>query len=300
MIVKSIKERTEGIEFKERVMDKLKNILGVKYIRFLSSASAAIHLIYKMFNKIAIQDQGIWKGYFDIANFYNVEVIKVKTNLGLIDMESLEYTFKKHRPEALIVQSMSGYIACQNMEEIYKICKEYNVMLINDISGSIFLKGLSTGDISDILICSTGKPKLLNIGFGGFIASNIDLSPYRNFLYAFKVPNIYYKYLDEEIKLGESRIKELIKYSKIFKEEIENCIHRDKIGICVGIKHENPKTILNKIKIRLDDGSSLITLCPNISRFLDNGFVVELKKIDVLNTDENIMYDIINIIKKIL
>ena len=300
MKLKAIRGIEEGKEYKEIVEKNLREKLKSRYLKFLSSASAAIHLIYKIFDRIAIQDQGIWKGYFDIAKYYDVELIKLKTNLGIIDTEYLKEFLEKNKPRALIIQSISGYIANQDVKEIYEICKKYGTILINDISGSIFLKGLSDCTVSDILICSTGKPKVINIGFGGFIATNLNLEEYNKFLYAFKVPNIYYKYLYEELKISEKRIHLLTKYSRIFKEEIESCIHRDRIGICIGILRKNPKEILKGINFRLDDGSSLVTICPNINRFLDEGFTLELKKIDVLSIDEELIYNLLNKLKFII
>ncbi len=299
-ILPSVKDKEEGLEYKSSIENKLKEELNAKKIFFLSSASAGIHLIYKMYKNILIQDQGIWKGYYDIAKYYDVNLITIKSNYGILQDDLLEDYIEKYSPQALIIQSLSGYIAHQNVKDLYKVCKRNNVALINDISGSIFLKDISTCKYSDILICSTGKPKLLNIGFGGFIATNLDIKNYKRFLYAFKVPNIYYRYLNDEIQIAKERLKKLIYYAKIFKEEIDLCLHKDRIGICIGIKYNKPEDLIKRFKFKLDDRSSLITLCPNISRFNAKGFVLELKKIDVLKIEEEMMIKLLNHVKKLL
>ena len=75
---------------------------------------------------------------------------------------------------ALIFTSFAGYTAEQDIERISKYCRNNDIMTIEDASAGIGDKKnkLGNGKYSDIIIASTGSPKMINVGSGGFITSN--------------------------------------------------------------------------------------------------------------------------------
>ena len=130
---------------------------------------------------------------------------------------------------------MAGYFAVQDMESIYKICKKKKSLLINDITGTI---GTKHAAIGDILVCSFGNYKPINLGKGGLIAANEN--------YLKKIPI-------EEIELGSPFIQKLHnltdrldifeKTNKKIKQALKKyqIIHKNRKGINVAVKFKNQK-----------------------------------------------------------
>jgi len=88
----------------------------------------------------------------------------------------------------------------------------------------------------------------------------------------------------EELKLAKQIITMLSKYSYMLKEEIGNVVHKEKRGICVGLEVKHAKKMAKLLRekgLKTDLGASLVTICPNYNRFLKEGIVIELKKLDV-------------------
>ena len=71
------------------------------------------------------------------------------------------------------------------MKNISKICKENNITLIEDASAGIGDKKreVGNGKYADIIIASTGSPKIINVGSGGFVTTS---NP--SFLEKIKIP----------------------------------------------------------------------------------------------------------------
>jgi len=52
--------------------------------------------------------------------------------------------------------------------------------------------------------------------------------------------------------------------------------------------------------IKLDNGRSFITKCPIYERVLKKGIVLEMKKVDIHSLSTEDVYEIVDILKKIL
>ena len=111
------------------------------------------------------------------SKFLNKNIITLKTDLGLINPNYIDNLEIKEN-SALIFTSFAGYTAEQDTKSISKYCKDNNITTIEDASAGIGDKKhvLGNGKYSDIIIASTGSPKIINVGSGGFIAtSNPDI-----------------------------------------------------------------------------------------------------------------------------
>lgn len=65
-------------------------------------------------------------------------------------------------------------MAEQPVKEIFELCDERGVILVEDASGAIGdpQRSLACGDHAHIIVASTGSPKIINLGSGGFISTN--------------------------------------------------------------------------------------------------------------------------------
>ena len=299
-------------------LNELNNVLNdlLKYnkeLHILPSGNASIFIaskiIYDLNNccNILVPDMGGWKGFTTYPKMFNHNVLKLTTNDGIVDIDILDETIKKNNIKALFLTSLAGYLAVQPLNRIKKICSENEVIFIEDISGGV---GGNCG-YGDIIVCSTGAPKIINCEYGGFIGISEDikqqlkennkLENLKHLLKTYKVPNIYGSIKEEALRARET-YKKCAVFSNIIKEEFENSYYKDNEGVCVFIEHNNPNEIIKKTNniIKLDNGKSILTKCPLYERILKKGVVVELKKIDTNYINKNNIGEIIYMIKNLL
>lgn len=256
-------------------------------------------------NNILIPDMGGWRGFLEYPKIFNFNIVKLQSDLGIINPNTLDDVLKENNIQALFLTTLAGYLAHQPIKEIKKICEEREIILVEDVSGGIG----GTCGYGDIVVCSMGSPKIINCEYGGFIGISDRVKEYliekkkidefKSILKTHKVFNIY-GLMKEEALNAKKTYNKLIKYSNIFKEEFENSYFKDSDGVCVFLEYRNQKEVLNKLNniLRLDNGKSLITKCPIYERILKNGIVVELKKMDILNIPQEEIFEIVDVIKK--
>ena len=289
-------------EGSEKDAEKLINdLLNREYkIIFLPSGSAAVFLsmwIAKIYSeKIFIPDMGGWQGFLKFPRILNLKTEMIKTNLGVVDVEALDKCLEQK--SSVILTSLAGYLALQPLKEIKKLCEEREVLFIADISGKV---GGDCG-YGDIVVCSTGSPKILNCEYGGFLGISREteeilgnkLNDIKLLSKTYKTIN-YFGLLKEELLNAKKTYKKYVLTNKIIKEELENTYFKESEGISVFIECENSKAISKKINslIKLDNGKSITTVCPNYDRILRNGVVFETKKIDVSELDDETINEII-------
>jgi len=258
-------------------------------------------------NNILVPDMGGWRGFLEYPRMFKFNIIKLKTNLGVVDPSTLEDVLRKNNIYALFLTTLGGYLVHQPMEEIKKVCEDMDVILVEDASGGV---GGACG-YGDIVVCSTGSPKIINCEYGGFmgIGSKIEdllkdrdkIDELRNLLKAFKVMNIY-GLMKEEALNARKTYRKLVKYCDILKEELEGAYFKGEEGVCVFVEHEDPKEVSKRINkvIKLDNGKSFITKCPIYERILKKGIVLEMKKVDIHYLSTEDIYEMVDILKKLL
>lgn len=280
----------------EKAEKAISRATGHKHVALLSSCNAAILAAAKAVKgRVMVPDQGGWKGFKVYPSLWGRRIVELKTELGLIDPEVLEEGIRKEEPEILYITSFAGYIAEQPVEELYKVCREAGVLLLEDASGAMGDRKLGRGKHADIIICSTGAPKILNLYAGGFISTS-DEAVFRRaqeIFKACKINPIIIPGIVEELKIAPRVVEALTKAAAFLKNELNTAIHRDKRGVCVGLELESPRGAAKKAYqrgLRTDTWASVLTVCPKYERFLRKGVAVELKKLDILRVrDEELL-----------
>src|SRR3989338_1973257 len=117
--------------------------------------------------EVLIPDQGGWLSYRTFPKLLDLKITELKTTYGLLNTNEL----KKHKNAALLFASFAGYAAPQPIEEIAQVCKENNILMIEDASGSLTHPTLCNGNLSDIIVASFGKWKIADVEYGGFLSA---------------------------------------------------------------------------------------------------------------------------------
>jgi len=260
------------------VLEKIQELTTKKYIKLDRSGDHAIKRLLKLCvflgkDRLLIQDQGGWLTYKSFARRNGLMVIEVKTDYGIIDITDFE---KKLTPScAVLINSLSGYFAEQPMQKIFELCQSKQCLLINDISGSV---GTKLGTIGNILICSTGTHKPINLGYGGFIATNDEglFGSIENCDFESK----QLKGLEREVDKLKVRRKFFRKIARQIKEDLStmDIFHRDHRGLNVIIKYNNDEE-KQRIIDYCQKNNYPFTECPRYIRVLDNAISIEVKRL---------------------
>lgn len=133
------KDRT--VEFEQKFADWL----GCKYAVFVNSGSSAnllamysLLLSKRLKNKRIVVPAISWATTVAPAIQLGFEPIMCDCNLNDLglDIDELEEIFKKNNPGLLILVHVLGF-SCSNIQQIAKLCKRYNVELIEDTCESV-------------------------------------------------------------------------------------------------------------------------------------------------------------------
>lgn len=259
------------------VTEKLKELTTKLHVQLTTRGNEALDLILELCKKLGkkkvlIPDQGGWIHYQKSPPKKGFELVEVKTNHGLLDLEDLK---KKADPKSVLISnSMPGYFVLEDVEKIEKACKEKKCLYINDVSGSI---GREEAKKGDFVFGSFGEHKPIDISYGGFLATN-----------------------DEEwfIELGdsvfdESREGELLEQIDLLKEKIDNydklrdkvisdlkaydILFPDKEGINVIVRFDTDDE-KEKIKKYCEDNNLGFTECPRYIRINEKAISIEVKR----------------------
>jgi len=267
-----------------KAIDKIKSLTGHENVKITSSGNNSIFIaLCAIEGDLIIPDQGGWHGFKQIAKFLGKNIITLKTDLGLISTEYLEELDIKEN-SALIYTSFAGYCAEQDTKSISKYCKNNNITTIEDASAGIgdSEKRLGNGKYADIIIASTGSPKIINVGSGGFITSN-DEDIFRKTSLPQKLSKtsqiVCGGICCELDNVGE-KLELTVNATKHLKNNIETTLHANKRGVNVIIPHDNAKEISWNLKKLLPiDKSGFITTCPNYNRVKQKAIAVEIKNL---------------------
>ncbi|MDO5850330.1 MAG: DegT/DnrJ/EryC1/StrS family aminotransferase [Methanobacteriaceae archaeon] len=289
--------------------DKLCNFTNHNECKLVNSGNAAIlTAMNSIEGAILIPNQGGWNGFKQIANFLNKEIITVKTNQGLIEKSHLEEAILNNKEllsnsqNGLFLTSFAAYTAEQNIKEISNFAHENDILIIEDASGAISdsTKKLANGNYSDIIIGSTGSPKIVNVGYGGFITTNNEeiFNKSKIILKTSKINNIIASGISTELDFAKENLNKHLKAANYLKNNLNNVIHQNKRGINVIISSDDKSLFFNlKNELKLDT-HGMITKCPNYNRLKIKGVAIELKNLDISCLSKEILDDIINIVNK--
>ncbi|MGC9031254.1 MAG: aminotransferase class V-fold PLP-dependent enzyme [Minisyncoccia bacterium] len=165
---------------KRKLEEKLKTYFNVKYVIFFNAGRSALmailnclnfkknsEIIVPSFTCNALLNPIIWQNLNPVFVDCEKETLNYK-------IEEIEKNITK-KTRAIVVQHTFGLP--ENIDEISKICKKYNLVLIEDCAhalGANFNKK-KIGTIGDISFFSFGRDKIISSVFGGAVITNNDL-----------------------------------------------------------------------------------------------------------------------------
>ena len=270
-------------DYEESCISKIKDLTGKKHVRITSSGNNSIFIALSAIEgDIIIPDQGAWHGFKQIARFLNKNMITVKTDLGLINTDYLD-ELDINESSALIFTSFAGYSAEQDVKSICRYCNDRNITTIEDASAGIGDDENNLGKHSDITLASTGSPKIINVGSGGFISTDDEEVFKKTALpqKLSKTSQIICSGIDNELNQVKENLEVSLNATDYVKKHIPDAIHANKRGLNVIIPHDNAKSICWDLKKTLTtDKSGFITTCPNYNRVKQKAICVEIKNLD--------------------
>ena len=269
--------------FEESCIAKIRDLTTKEHVKMTSSGNNSIFIaLSAITGDIIIPDQGGWHGFKQIAKFLDRNIVALKTDAGLINTDYLD-ELEISEGSALIFTSFAGYTAEQDIKSIVSYCKDNSITTIEDASAGIGDSENRLGCRSDIILASTGSPKIINVGSGGFIATDDDDVFKRTSLpqKLSKTTEIICSGIDNEIDNVSKNLQVSLNATEHVKKHIPNTLHTDKRGINVIIPHENSKSICWDLKKTLTtDKSGIITTCPNYNRVKQKAICIEIKNLD--------------------
>ncbi|KZX11931.1 DegT/DnrJ/EryC1/StrS family aminotransferase [Methanobrevibacter oralis] len=275
----------KDINFEDKCKNKISLLTGHEFSKITSSGNNSIFIALSAIDgPVIIPDQGGWHGFKQIAKFLNKKILTLKTDLGLINTSYLdELDIEKN--SALIFTSFAAYSAEQDVKSISKYCKNNGIISIEDASAGIGDKQhkLGCGNYSDIIVSSTGSPKMINAGSGGFISTNNE-----EFFDKTKLPQKLSKTneiicagIHNELNNVADKLELTLNANSYVKKHVVNSIYENKRGINTIILNGKYKEISWKLKKLLPiDKSGFITKCPNYNRVKSKGLCIEIKNLD--------------------
>lgn len=286
--------------YTQKVQEKIKNITSHKNILLTNTGNSAILIALSTVNKdIIIPDQGAWNGFKQIAKILNKNIINLKTDKGIINLNELE----KYNDTSLIITSLAGYNAEQDLKKISKICRENNITLIEDASGGLGDKSkkLGNGHYSDIIIASTGSPKIINVGIGGILSTNKKeiLEETKTLQKITKTNEIIASGIYSELENIDKKLELTFNACNYLKNNLNKTIHSELRGLNVIIKDPNPKKLSWNLKQNLKiNKNGFITKCPNYNRIKEKAVAIEIKNLNYECLKKEYLDKIINTINK--
>jgi perosamine synthetase len=159
--------------------EKFNKFLGTKFTLAVQSGTAALHTALKALG-VKQGDKIIIPNYTCVSNISVISqlnavpiIVEVEKNSFGIDATDLEKTIIKYKPKVLQIVHVYGYPANDTLK-IVRICKKYNVKILEDSSESLGAKinGKKVGNLGDVSIFSIRSEKMIGVGEGGVISTN--------------------------------------------------------------------------------------------------------------------------------
>ena len=131
MVMSKVAGGEDNQDYQSLAEEKLVDMTNHSYAKLVNSGNAAIFSAMNSIDgAILIPDQGAWNGFKQIAKFLNKDLITIKTNKGLIDLENLNESIiqssensiidldDENNKSALFLTSFAAYTAEQDLKAI--------------------------------------------------------------------------------------------------------------------------------------------------------------------------------------
>ncbi|MBC7119451.1 MAG: DegT/DnrJ/EryC1/StrS family aminotransferase [Methanobacteriaceae archaeon] len=301
-LCKAAMEPSKTKKIQKEAESRILGLTGHRMVKLVNSGNAALLAVMSSLpSPFIIPDQGGWRGFKQIPKFLGKKTITLKTNLGIIEPRELENTIRERRPSALFLTSFAGYTAEQPVKEIYEICSENGIVLVEDASGSIGdpLGHLCNSNYNDVIIASTGSPKIVNAGGGGFIATSNQRILQDNLLSrTLKIDPYLPAAINEELKRAPQTLKRLLEATEYLKKRIKRVYHPSSRGVNIIIPTEDPIGDAHRLRKILEvDGGNILTVCPSYDRLKKKAVAVEIKNLEVESLTKDNLDNLIELIE---
>ena len=296
--------KLNNTDFEEECENKVCELTNSEHAKITSSGNNSIFVaLSSIKGDVIIPDQGGWHGFKQIAKFLNKNIITLKTDLGLINPYELD-DLDISDNSCLIYTSFAGYAAEQDTKIISKYCRNNGITTIEDASAGIGDKNGLLGNCkySDIVIASTGQPKIINVGSGGFIATNNEnlFAESSLPLKLSKTNEIISSGIYEELESVKENLQLTLNATDYLKKHILNTIHAKKRGVNLIIPHENPKEKTWELKKELPiNKNGFINKCPNYNRVKTKAISIEIKNLNYNCLKKEYLDEIIRVVNNL-
>lgn len=285
-LLKYMAESKTTIQAKETCSTMLKLYTDTTHIIFTPRCNFAIKIALRVAKKLGrehalIQEEGGWMTYEKYSKQADLEPIRLTTNDGIINEKELAH-FSEH--SVLLINSLAGYCAPHNMNNIATECIVNDILLINDVSGSIGSQECQQGDM---IVGSFGQGKPVPLGKGGFFATN-NSEFVKLFIECAKEDDEHYceqeldfVQLQKHLEKLPQRIAFLQQRCKTIKENLKehNIVHQDAAGLNVIVRFNNDEEKEN-ITNYCEKNNLEFTVCPREIRILDDAISIEVKRLE--------------------
>ena len=124
---------------KETARTMVKILTDKEHVLFTTRCNESIRIAMQLVAKedchnVLYQEEGGWLTYEKYIEQAQLNPIKLVTNFGLIYPVELK---NYDHDSALLINSLAGYIAPQDMDDIFTRCLQNDIFLVNDFSGCI-------------------------------------------------------------------------------------------------------------------------------------------------------------------
>ena len=270
--------------FVTRFENEMKEYLKTdKYAVALASGTAALHMAYKV--------AGIGKGDIVFCQsltfaatcnplvYEGVKIVFIDSEKETLNMDpkALEKAFEKYDAKAVVVVDLYGIMA--KYDEIEKICKKHNAMLITDAAESLGseLNGVKAGNFGEFSAVSFNGNKIITTSGGGMLLTNTEEEKNKTIFYATQAKEPARHYEHKEIgynyrlsnicaAIGVGQLeqidKKLEKKRRIQKRYVEGLKDVKGIHVFIAPKNQNPNYWLTVAF--LDDKKNVLKLLENL------------------------------------
>jgi hypothetical protein len=275
-------------QMKEKCLKLLRDYTKHETVKFTSLGDTAIFGALSIakqhgYTDVIIPDQGGWLSYQTFPLLLDMHVITVKTNYGLLLREEL----KKYTHAALLFSSYAGYAAAQDLTMIGEVAKQNDFLVIEDASGAVSHKQLCNGQVSDIIVGSFGRWKIVNMGYGGFLSLKQKILTQAvkdsDILSLIKTIHIDYDQLYTKLQQAPARLdflrKKTDELKALCKREKFQLIHGDVEGIAIFVKFKTEKE-KQKILAFCEKHGIKTKECPMYIKVQEKAISMEIKRLE--------------------
>ncbi|MFP4523266.1 MAG: DegT/DnrJ/EryC1/StrS family aminotransferase [Candidatus Nanoarchaeia archaeon] len=273
-------------EAKQTCETMLKLYTDSTHIIFTPRCNFAIKIALLIAKKLKrehalIQEEGGWMTYEKYSKQANLEPIRLTTIDGIINEKELAYFAQD---SVLLINSLAAYCASHDMDSISTECIVNDILLINDVSGSIGSQECKQGDM---IVGSFGKAKPVPLGKGGFFATNnsefakLFIKCAKEEDKDFQEEELDFVTLQKHLEKLPQRIKFLQQRCEGIKKDLKDLdiVHEKKQGLNTIIRFSNDdekQRIINYCK----HNNLEYTVCPREIRILKEAISIEVKRLE--------------------